>query len=63
MGSMSDKIVGKANEVAGQARQGAADVTGDEKMRAKGAAQEIKGNAQQAKGNIKEAIKGVVDRA
>lgn len=63
MGSTSDKVVGKANEIAGQARQGMGKVTGDDKMRAKGAAQEVKGDAQQAKGKVKEAVKGVVDRA
>jgi uncharacterized protein YjbJ (UPF0337 family) len=62
MGSTSDKVIGKANEVAGQARQGIAEVTGDRKMQVKGAAQEIKGDAQQAKGKVKDAVKGAVDR-
>ena len=63
MGSTTDKVAGKANELAGQARQGLGKAVGDDKMQAKGIVQEAKGDAQQAKGKAKEAIKDVIDRA
>ena len=46
MGSTTDKIKGYANEAAGKAKQGVGKVTGNDKMRAEGAAQEAKGDAQ-----------------
>lgn len=63
MGSTSDKIVGKANELAGQARQGIGKAVGDREMQAKGIVQEAKGDSQQAKGKVKDAVKDLVDRA
>lgn len=63
MGSTSDKIPGKANELAGQARQGLGKMMDDPEMQAKGLAQEAKGDAQQAKGEAKDAVKNLVDRA
>ncbi|RWX77228.1 CsbD family protein [Neorhizobium lilium] len=62
MGSTSDKIAGKGNELAGKVKQATGDVTGNDKLRAEGAAQELKGDAQQAKGKVKDTAKGVVDR-
>jgi uncharacterized protein YjbJ (UPF0337 family) len=63
MGSTTDKITGKANELAGQARQGLGKAVGNDEMQAKGLVQEAKGDAQQAKGDAKAAIKNVVDKA
>ena len=63
MGSTTDKVVGKANELAGQARQGVGKTVGNSEMQAKGVAQEVKGDAQQTKGKVKDAVKNVIDRA
>lgn len=59
MGSTSDKIVGTANEFAGQARQGIGKAIDDKEMQAKGIVQEAKGDSQRAK----EALKDLVERA
>ena len=61
MGSMSDKVSGKGNELAGKAKQAVGDMTDNHELEAKGAAQELKGDAQQAKGEVKDKAKGVVD--
>ena len=63
MGSMSDKISGKANERAGKTKQAVGDMTDNRSLEAKGAAQEAKGKTQVAKGEAKDAVKNVVDRA
>ena len=55
MSSTTDKIAGKAKQAVGKA-------VGDDKMRAKGPAQEVKGKVQTAKGNAKEAVKSATDR-
>ena len=52
---------GKANEVAGGARRKAGEMTGNEKMEAKGAGQEAKGKGQQVVGSAKDAAKKAVD--
>ena len=57
MGSTTDKIAGKANELAGQARQSVGKAIDDKEMQGKGIAQEVKGDAQQAKGKAKDAVK------
>jgi uncharacterized protein YjbJ (UPF0337 family) len=56
-----DKVKGKTNEVVGAGRRKAGEMTGNEKMEAKGAAQEGKGKAQQAVGNAKDAAKNAAD--
>ncbi|TCQ95820.1 uncharacterized protein YjbJ (UPF0337 family) [Neorhizobium sp. JUb45] len=63
MGSTSDKISGKANELIGKAKQAVGDATDNRTLEAKGVAQEAKGDAQQAKGHAKDALKNVVDKA
>ncbi len=63
MTSNTDKIKGVANEMAGKAKQGIGAATGDDKLRAKGAAQELKGAAQKAGGAAKETVKKAVDKA
>lgn len=63
MGSTSDKISGMANEAAGKVKQGVGSATGNDKLRAEGAAQEAKGEVQQATGKAKDAVKNVVDKA
>jgi uncharacterized protein YjbJ (UPF0337 family) len=63
MGSTSDKISGLANEAAGNVKQGVGNLTGSDKLKAEGKAQEVKGEAQQAKGKAKDNVKNVIDRA
>ena len=62
MRSTTDKIKGYANQAAGKAKQGVGKVTGDDKMRAEGAAQEVKGDAQKTVGKVKGAIKDAADK-
>lgn len=63
MGSTSDKVKGKANEAAGNIKQGVGKLVGSERMQAEGKAQELKGEGQQAIGKAKDAIKDGVDKA
>ncbi|WP_311272508.1 MULTISPECIES: CsbD family protein [unclassified Rhizobium] len=63
MGSTSDKISGTANEVAGKVKQGLGNATGNDQLRAEGAAQETKGKIQSTIGKAKDAVKGAIDRA
>jgi uncharacterized protein YjbJ (UPF0337 family) len=62
MGSKTDKIKGYANEAAGKVTQGVGKAIGNDRMRAKGAAQEVKGEAQKAMGRAKGAVKGAADK-
>ncbi len=57
MSSTSDKAAGIGNEVLGNIKQGIGKLTGDEKMKAEGLAQEAKGEAQRATGEVKSAVK------
>lgn len=61
MSSTSDKVAGLANEAAGKIKQGVGHVTGDEKMKADGKAQELKGDAQKTAGDVKGAVKNAAD--
>jgi uncharacterized protein YjbJ (UPF0337 family) len=63
MSSTSDKIKGMANEAAGNLKQGAGKLVGNDRMRAEGIVQERKGEAQQAIGKGKDAVKKVIDNA
>ena len=63
MGEMKDKAKGLANEAIGNAKQAVGKATGNDRLRAEGAAQELKGEAQQALGKAKDAVKKVVDKA
>jgi uncharacterized protein YjbJ (UPF0337 family) len=62
MGSTTDKLRGYANEAVGKAKQGVGKAIGNDRLRAKGLAQEIKGDAQKAMGKAKGAIKGAADK-
>jgi uncharacterized protein YjbJ (UPF0337 family) len=53
MAGAKGKIKGKANEAVGATRKKTGQVTGNEKMEAKGATQEIKGKAQGVIGKAK----------
>ena len=57
MGSTSDKISGRANEAAGNVKQGVGKLVGSKKMQIEGATQEAKGEVQQAVGSAKAGIK------
>lgn len=61
MGSTGDKISGLANEAAGNVKQGVGKATGNDSLRAEGAAQELKGEAQQTVGDAKAAVKKGAD--
>ncbi|WP_110948019.1 CsbD family protein [Pseudomonas bohemica] len=63
MSSTGDKIKGTANEAAGNIKQGVGKVTGDDKLRAEGKAQEVKGDVQKKVGDAKDAVKKGVDKA
>jgi uncharacterized protein YjbJ (UPF0337 family) len=63
MSSTSDKIKGMANEAAGNLKQAAGKVVGNDRMRAEGIVQERKGEAQQAVGKGKDAVKKIIDNA
>ncbi len=63
MSSTGDKIKGMANEAVGNVKQAVGKATGNDRLRAEGAAQELKGEAQQALGKAKDAVKKVVDKA
>ncbi|MBY0295667.1 MAG: CsbD family protein [Methylobacterium sp.] len=61
MSSTTDKIKGLANEAIGNVKQGIANVTGDEKLKAEGKAQELKGETQKTVGDAKDGIKNAAD--
>ena len=63
MSSTTDKIKGMANEAAGNVKQAAGKLTGNDRLKVDGALQERKGEAQQTVGKAKDAVKKVVDRA
>jgi uncharacterized protein YjbJ (UPF0337 family) len=63
MSSTGDKIKGMANEAVGNVKQAVGKATGNDRLSAEGAAQELKGEAQQALGKAKDAVKKVVDKA
>ena len=63
MSSTGDKIKGMANEAVGNVKQAVGKASGNDRLRAEGAAQELKGEAQQALGKAKDAVKKVVDKA
>ncbi len=59
----NDKVKGKTNEMVGAARKKTGDMTGNESMEAKGAAQEMKGKGQQAMGDAKDKVNDLKDKA
>ncbi|MEH3146034.1 MAG: CsbD family protein [Methylobacterium frigidaeris] len=61
MSSTTDKIKGLANEAVGNVKQGIGNVTGDEKLKAEGKAQELKGEGQKTVGDAKDGIKNAAD--
>ncbi|RVU18673.1 CsbD family protein [Methylobacterium oryzihabitans] len=61
MSSTTDKIKGLANEAVGNVKQGIGNLTGDEKLKAEGKAQELKGEGQKTVGDAKDGIKHAAD--
>jgi uncharacterized protein YjbJ (UPF0337 family) len=57
MGSTMDKAKGHANDAIGNAKQAVGKATGNDRLRAEGAAQELKGEGQKLKGEAKDAVK------
>ena len=62
MSATTDKIKGTANEAIGKAKQGLGEVTGSDKLKGEGLAQEAKGDIQKGVGNAKEAVKDAADK-
>ena len=53
-----DRVKGSATNLGGKAKETAGKVTGDEKLKGKGVADQVKGKVQNVVGGIKDAIKG-----
>jgi len=51
----SDQIKGKATRVAGKVKQGAGEMTGNNRLANSGVADQVKGAAQETWGNVKDA--------
>ncbi len=62
MSGTADKLKGLANEAIGKTKQGLGEVTGSDKLKAEGIAQEAEGETQQAIGNAKNATKDAIDK-
>lgn len=63
MSSVTDKVTGLANQVAGMVRQEVGKTTGNRDLEIKGAVQKGTGQAQEALGKTKEAVEKVIDKA
>ena len=57
-----DTVKGKTNEAVGAARRKTGEMTGNEKMEAKGAGQEAKGKTQGAVGTVKDKVGDLKDK-
>ena len=53
-----DRVKGSATNLGGEAKKTAGKVTGDEKLKGEGVADQVKGKVQNVVGGIKDAIKG-----
>jgi uncharacterized protein YjbJ (UPF0337 family) len=62
MSSTTDKIKGMANEAAGSVKQSIGKVTGNTKLQAEGAGQEVKGKTQKAVGDAKQGARDLADK-
>ena len=59
--SFTDKVKNKTDELAGKAKQGIGDATGNERLQAEGQAQETAAHGRQAGEHVKDAGKNVRD--
>ena len=57
-----DRIEGSAKNLGGKIKEGVGKVTGDEKLRREGQADQVKGRAENAIGGIKDAAREELDR-
>lgn len=57
----SDRIKGKADDIAGRVKRQVGEWTGDTETQAEGAAQQVKGKVENAWGKTKDAVRDVVD--
>ena len=53
-----DRIEGAAKNIGGKIKEGVGNLTGDEKLKAEGKADQIEGKAQNAFGGLKDTLKG-----
>lgn len=53
-----DRVEGSATNIGGKIKEGAGKITGDEKLKSEGIADQVKGSIQNAVGSIKDAFKG-----
>jgi uncharacterized protein YjbJ (UPF0337 family) len=53
-----DRMKGSATNVGGKIKEGAGNLTGDQKLKGEGMADQVKGKVQNAIGGIKDALKG-----
>jgi uncharacterized protein YjbJ (UPF0337 family) len=53
-----DRVKGAGSNVGGEIKEGAGNLTGDQKLRAEGKGDQAKGKVQNAVGGIKDAFKG-----
>lgn len=56
-----DRIEGAAKNIGGKLKEAAGKVTGDEKLKAEGRADQVVGKVQNAVGGVKDALKGDKD--
>ncbi|GJE40429.1 CsbD family protein [Methylobacterium persicinum] len=62
MSSTTDKLKGLANEAVGNVKQGVGNMTGNDKLKAEGKAQELKGETQKTVGDAKDGAKNLADK-
>ena len=53
-----DRIEGAAKNIGGKIKEAAGKITGDEKLKAEGRADQVAGKVQNAVGGVKDALKG-----
>jgi len=53
-----DRVEGSATNLGGKVKEGAGKLTGDEKLKNEGVADQVKGKVQNAVGSVKDALKG-----
>ncbi|AWN49516.1 CsbD family protein [Methylobacterium terricola] len=53
-----DRVEGSATNLGGKVKEGAGNLTGDEKLKNEGIADQVKGKVQNAVGSVKDALKG-----
>ena len=58
MAADKDRVEGSATNLGGKVKEGAGKLTGDEKLKNEGVADQVKGKVQNAVGSVKDALKG-----